>query len=155
VRHVDGSCVDDAVESHHLVVSTLGPAFRARAVIADDVNEQCIVGHAHVLKGVHEAAHLFVGVLTEAGKGFHLTGCELLLVWRLRVPRRNLLGPLGQICVRRNAPHLFLARKGLFLQHVPSLIEFALVAINVFLGYVMRSVQRTGCEVHEERFVRG
>src|SRR5437867_4427633 len=38
MRHVDLSSVEDAVQSHHLIVSAFWSALRARSVVADDVN---------------------------------------------------------------------------------------------------------------------
>ena len=50
MRHVNLSSVDDPIQRHHFVVRTFGPALRARSIIADDVNEQGIIQHAHVLQ---------------------------------------------------------------------------------------------------------
>src|SRR6266513_1646891 len=52
MRHVNRGSVDDSIQSHHFVISAFRPAFCARSVIADNVNEQSVVHHAHVLKGI-------------------------------------------------------------------------------------------------------
>ena len=153
MRHVDLGVADDSVERHHLVVSALRSAFRTGAVIADDVDEQGIVHYAHLLQCIHQTSYLLVGVLGESGKGLHLPGLQLLLVWSLGIPGRNLLGSLGQLRILRDDAHLLLACKRLLAQFVPSLIELAFIAVDVRLGHVMRSVQRTRGEVNEEWLV--
>jgi hypothetical protein len=47
--HVNLGGVDDAVQSHHLIVSAFRSALRASSVVADDVNEQRVIQHAHFL----------------------------------------------------------------------------------------------------------
>ena len=80
---------DDAVERHHLVVRALGAALGARAVVADDVEEERVVEFADLLELRDEPADLVVGVLGEAGEGFHLPLEELLLRRRSCRPTRG------------------------------------------------------------------
>ena len=67
----------------------------------------------------------------------------------------NLFRARGELAVLRNDAELFLARKRLFAQFVPALIELALVLVGPFFGNVVRRVRRAGREVHEERLVAG
>ena len=69
-----------AVEVGHLVEHAVHAAFGARAVVADDVEDQRVVQLADVLDRLDQPADLVVGVLAEAGEDFHLAGEELLLV---------------------------------------------------------------------------
>jgi len=54
------------VEVRHLVEQTAHAAFRARAVVPDDVEDQRILELAHVPDGVDEPADLGVRVLAES-----------------------------------------------------------------------------------------
>ena len=80
VRHHLVGGADDAVERHHLVVGALRPAFGARAVVADDVDEERVVELADRLERVDQPADLVVGVLGEAREGLHLAREQALLV---------------------------------------------------------------------------
>src|SRR5664279_634277 len=153
MRHVDLGVADNSVERHHLVVSALRSAFCTGAVIAADVDEQRVVHYTHLLQGIHQTSYLLIRVLGEYGKGLHLPGLQFLLFWSLGIPGWDLLGSLGQLRILRDDPHLFLSCKRLLALHVPSLIELAFIAVDVRLGYVMRSVQRTRGEVNKKWIV--
>ena len=49
MRHVNLSGVDDPIQRHHFVIGAFRSALSARSVIADDVNEQGVIQHAHFL----------------------------------------------------------------------------------------------------------
>ena len=154
VGHVDCGGIDNPVERHHFVVGALGPPFRAGPVVADDVDEERVVHHAHLLQSLHEPSDLLVRMLAKAGERLHLPRLELFLIGRLGRPRRDLLRPLGQVGALRHDAHLLLARKCLLAQHIPTLIELAAVSVDVFLRHVMGGVERARREVHEKRLVR-
>ena len=50
-------------------------------------------------------------------------------------------------------PSCFLARKGLFAQLVPALIELAFVLVGPLFRYVMRCMRCAGRKIHEERLI--
>ena len=75
-----------AVEVGHLVEQPVHAAFGARAVVADDVEDQRVVELAGRLDGLDQPADLGVGVLAEAGEHLHLAGEELLLIRRSAWP---------------------------------------------------------------------
>src|SRR5215469_6454234 len=92
----------------------------------------------------------------------HVTGVNLGLaaqhglqsLWHL-VPCRDLLVPCGQLAIRGNYPKLFLARKSLLAQFVPTLIKFSFVLVSPLLRNVVRGVSSPGSEINEEWFVGG
>ncbi len=90
VHHLVG-LADDAVERHHLVVRAFRAAFGARAVVADDVEEERVVQLADLFELRDEPADLVVGVLGEAGEGLHLALEEPLLVGAHAVPGGDFL----------------------------------------------------------------
>ena len=94
MRHVNLSGVDDSIQSHHLVIRAFRPAFRARSVVADNVNEQGVIQDTHFPQGIHQASYLIVSMLCKTGEGFHLPRLEFFLVRRLGIPGRNFLGTL-------------------------------------------------------------
>ena len=145
---------DDAVQRHHLVVRALGPALGARAVVADDVEENRVVELAERLELRGEAPDFVVGVLGEAGEGFHLALEQALLVGAHVVPGRYFLRPRRQLRIRRDHAHCLLPRVGLLAELVPAAAELALVLRDPFLRRVVRRVRRAGREVHVERLVR-
>src|ERR1700722_4149160 len=76
----------DGVVGGHLVERTLQSAFGTGAIVADDVDDQCVVELALVLNLLDHAAYLMVGVSSVAGKDLGLARIELLLDFRERIP---------------------------------------------------------------------
>src|SRR5437773_7864850 len=76
----------DAVEGSHFIERPVLRPFHARAVVTKDVNNQRVVGEAHVLDRLHDAADSVVGVFLETRVNFHLTRIDLLNVRRYSVP---------------------------------------------------------------------
>ena len=99
---------DDAVERHHLIVGALGSALGARAVVADDVEEQRVLQRADLFELRDEPADFVIGVLGETGEGFHLPLEQPLLLRAHVVPGGDFLGPRRELRVRRNHAHLLL-----------------------------------------------
>src|SRR6266480_1761599 len=89
MRHVDLGGVNNSIQCHHLVIGTFRSTFCAGSVVAHNVNKQSIVQYAHLLQGINQASHLFIGVLGKTGESFHLAGFESFLIWCLGIPRRN------------------------------------------------------------------
>ena len=65
----------------------------------------------------------------------------------------DFVGPLRQDSIGRDDAELQLARKDLFAQLVPPLVELSLVLLDPFLRHVVRGMRRAGREIHEERLV--
>src|SRR5215813_14260678 len=76
----------DALNSCHLVRGTEYGAFRARAIVATDVNDERIIQFTHVLDGLDHTADLMVGVCRVCGKDICLADEKLLLIVRKCVP---------------------------------------------------------------------
>ena len=142
------------VEVGHLVEHAVHAAFGARAVVADDVEDQRVVELAHVADGVDEPADLGVRVLAEAREHLHLAGEELLLVRGQLVPVLDRFRLRRELRPRRHHAQLDLAREGLFPQLVPPLVELPLVLGDPLLRHLVRRVGRARREVDEERLVR-
>ena len=70
-------------------------AFGARAVVADDVDDQRVVELAHVLDLLDDAADLVIGIGRVTGEHFGLAGEQLLLIGRQGVPLRQAIRPVG------------------------------------------------------------
>ena len=106
-------------------------AFRARAVVAADVDDQCVVELALVLDLLDHPADLMVGIGRPGGKDVRLTEEELPFVGAERVPVRQLgttvfglsVRPGRQLRVRRDHAELFLVGEDLLAQLVPALVE--------------------------------
>ena len=116
-----------AVEVGHLVEQAVHGAFGARAVVADDVEDERVVQLAQVFDGLDEPADLEVGVFAEAGEDFHLAGEELLLVGGQLVPVLDGLGLGGELGAGGDDAELDLAGQRLLAELVPALVELALV----------------------------
>ena len=154
VRQLRRHVADDAVEREDLVVAAVGPAFGARAVVAHDVEEDRVVELTHVAKRIHQPADFVVGVLGEAGEGFHLAREQPFLIGGQRIPGRNLGRTGRQLRTGRHHPQLDLTGQRLFAQRVPAPIELAAILLRVLLRGVMRRMRRSGGEIHVERLVR-
>jgi hypothetical protein len=99
-----------------------------------------VIQDAQVLEGVEDPAGVVVGVLQEPGVDLHLAGQDRLERLLHLVPGRDLLVPLGQLCVLGDDPELLLAGEGLLPQRVPALVEAALVLVGPLLGDVVGGV---------------
>ena len=151
-RHlVKGS--DDAVQRHHLVVGALGAALGARAVVADDVEEERVVEFAERLELRDESPDLVIRVLGESRERLHLDLEQPLLVGVHVVPGRDLFRPRGEFRIGRDHPHCLLAREGLLAEPVPAARELATVLRRPLPRHVVRRVCRAGRKVHIERLV--
>ena len=128
------------------------PPFGARAVVADDVEDQRVVQLAQVLDGLDQAADLMVGVLAEAGEDLHLAGEELLLVVRVSCPNPGSCG-WARLGSRRTIPSLLLPGQGFFAHLVPAPRRTCRLNWRSTLGDVVRRVRCARGEIDEERLV--
>ena len=142
-----------AVEVDQLVEAAVDVAFAARPVVADDVVDERVLQDAQVLEGVDEPADVVVGVLQEPRVDLHLAREHGLEVVGDVVPRRDLVRPLGQLCLGRDHAQLLLAGERLLAQRVPALVEAALVLRRPLRRNVVRRMRGTRREVGEERLV--
>ena len=143
-----------AVEVRHLAEHAVHAALGARAVVAQDVEDERVVELPDVADGVHQPADLGVGVLAEAGVDLHLAGEELLLVGAESAPVLDRLGLRRKLRPGRHDAEVDLAREGLLAHHVPARVEPTLVLRDPLLRRVVRGVRRARREVHEEGLVR-
>ena len=144
----------DAVGHRHLVEGAGDGAFEARPVVAEDVDDERVVELAHLLDRVEQAPDVRVGVLLEAGVDLHLARVERPLVVGQRVPGREEVGPRREDGILRDDAELLLALEGLLAEHVPALVELALVLLAPLGGHVVRRVRAAGRVVHEPRLDR-
>ena len=79
----------DPVLHRQLVEGAGQRALQARAVVAEDVDDERVVELAHLLDRVEQAADVPVGVLLEAGVDLHLPRVQLLLARPRASPRRE------------------------------------------------------------------
>ena len=77
----------------------------------------------------------------------HHVCCDLLVVGVERIPSRNARGTVSQLGVLRHDTELLLARKGLFANLIPALIELALEFGDPILGRMVRGVRRAWSEI--------
>ena len=127
VRELRRRFADDAVERQHLVVGAVRAAFGARAVVADDVEEERVVELAHVLERLNQPADLVVGVLPEAGEGLHLAREQRFWSADSESQAGISAGRAVSFVPGRHDAELDLPRERLLAQLVPALIELALV----------------------------
>ena len=134
----------DAVERGHFVERPGLRSLHARAVVAEDVNDQRVISESHVVDRFHHAADSVVRVFLVAGINLHLVRINFLYVRRDAVPRRKRRVTRRQFRVRGNHPELLLTCECFFAQLVPALIEFAFVFVAPFLWHLMWRVSRAG-----------
>ena len=140
---------DDAAGQRHLVERAGDGAFQAGPVVAEDVEDQRVIGLAHLRHGVQQPPGVVVGVLLVAGVDLHLPGVQLLLVLRQRVPGGEDIRAGRQHRVRRDHAELLLPLEGLLPQLVPALVELAPVLLAPLDRDMVRRVRAAGGVVHE------
>ncbi len=99
---------DQPVEERQLVERAGVRALEAGAVVAPDEDDQRVVEVAHLLDLIEQPADVPVGVLLVAGVDLHLSRVQLLRRIVERIPRREGIGPLGQLGVLRHDSELLL-----------------------------------------------
>jgi hypothetical protein len=76
--------------------------FGAGSVVADDVEDERVVGKAHLVDGFDDAAYVVVSLLEISGVDLHHPLVQLLLVRGESVPGGDAFGARGQLRVLRN-----------------------------------------------------
>src|SRR4029077_18370944 len=126
------------VEKRHLIEHAVHPALCAGSVIAEDVEDECVVGFARFSDGIEQAADLVVAIFPKSGKHLHLVSKQLFLVRSELVPIFDGLRFTGQLCAWRHDTHCDLTSQCLFAHLVPALIESALLLFDPFFRDMMR-----------------
>ena len=109
------------------------------AVVAPDVQKQCVVRVAESIQFIDDPAHLHVAVFRESGRDFHQPALEGFFVFGDVIPGLHPLIALGELTVRRNPAFLFGALKHPLPVSVPT-VEMARIAVGPFLHDVVRPV---------------
>ena len=127
-------------------------AFGGGAVVGDQ-HDQGVVELAQRFQEVEQPAHVEVGVLQETGEDLHHVGIQPLLLGRKPVPVGDIGIVAGELGIRRDDAHLFLALEGLLAVDIPALVEYAFVLVGPLLAHMMGRVHGAGSKIHEEGFV--
>ena len=143
----------DAIEGGEFVRRTVEHAFRARTVVAADVDNQRVVELPHILDRLDDPADLVVGVGEVSPIDIRLPDEELLFQFANRIPFRKFFRPWRQLgVVRHDAEPLLVGEDGL-AQLVPALVEQVHVAdlLDPLRRRVMRRVRAARDVVDKER----
>ena len=130
-------------------------AFGARAVVADQVNDQRVVADLHRSPARRQAWRPERQCVRESREDLLHARVEFLLIGRAGVPGRHRVGTRRQLRVLRDDTELLLVLEGDLALLVPAVVELALILVGPLLGDVVRSVRGARREVDEERLVRG
>ena len=150
---LNGLNAENTVEAEHLVEGTDQAAFRAGTIVAHDVNEQGVIQLTEIVDGIDQTADFDIGVLHEAGKGFHLQFEQLLLLLSELIPVLDFIGLASELSAFGHDAHGLLPSQCFFPQCVPAVSKAALVLIPPLHGNMMRRMNGSRCVVDEERFI--
>ena len=145
---------DDAVVRHQLADRAF-LALRRGAVVAPEVEDQCVVAVPERFDLVDDAPRLNIGVFAVGGTHLHQPALEWPLALRDALPGRHLFVPRSQLCLGGDPALLLGPLEHLLSVGVPAVVELALVLVDVLLGRVVGPVDRAAGPVHEEGPVRG
>lgn len=132
-------------------------ALSARAVVAVDVDDECVVELAHVLDGLNDAPDLVVTIRLVGGEDFDLLDEELLLISAELIPWLKVFyRPRLHLRVRWDDAKLLLIREDAVAQLLVAVVEEVHVVdlVHPFLGRVMRRMRGTRCVFHEKWLAR-
>ena len=146
-----GGVVLDAVADEVLAERPPRPALAGGAVVPEQVEDQRVVEHAHLVQRVDQPADLDVGVLGEPRVRLHEPRGDPLLGLVELVPVRDALGPRGQVGRLRDQAQLLLAGQRLLALGVPAVVEPAGVLLAPLGGDVERRMRGAQGDVGEER----
>src|SRR5215831_3356969 len=121
----------DALNGRHLVWGTEYGAFRARAIVTTDVNDERVVKFAHVLDSLDHAADLMVGVSRVCGKDIRLADEKSSLIIRKCVPFLKLgaskfslpIGPRRELGIRGNDAKALLISENRLTKLFPAFVK--------------------------------
>ena len=142
------------VQRRHLVELAPETTLGTGTIVAGNVDDQRVVQYIHVAQGVQKAPGVLVGMLGKPGVDFHQSRGHPPLIVRQLVPGRDALGPCGQLRLSRHNAEFFLARQRGLTQGIPALVKLAGVAVDIFLGDVVRGMGGPEGEIDKEGLVR-
>ena len=155
----------DAIERGEFVGRAVHHAFRARAIVAADIDDERIVELSEVFHRLDDAAHFIVGVGLVGRIDVRLLDKELLLLQIKRVPSGQLraavdvlpVRPRSQLRVLGQDAEFFLIGKNGVAQFLPTVVEEMHRADLVYplLRRVVRGVDTAGHVIDEEGLVGG
>ena len=125
----------------HRAVET---AFGRCTVVAENVDDECVVGIGKRRHRVQHAPHLVVDLGAEAGEDFHHPRVKALLVDVQRIPRRQTLRGCREFGIGRNHTELLLPLQGHLAIAIPPHVELALELVDPFLRRHVRRMRRGG-----------
>ncbi len=143
----------ETVEGLHFIERAIGPTFGTRPVVADDVDDQRVVGVGQLVDGVDQASALVVGEGQIARVIFKQTQVKLLLIGGEGVPGGHPFRARREFGIRRDDSGLELPGIGFLADLLPTLIELSLEFVAPFFRRMMRSMGRARGEIEEERFL--
>src|SRR5215467_1691188 len=154
----------DALNSCHLVRGTDDGAFRARAIVTTDVNDERVVEFAHVLDSLDHTADLMVGVCRICREYIRLADEKFLLVIRKCVPFLKLgatkcslaIRPRRELGTRGDDAEPFLVSENRLTKMFPSLVEQMHVAdlLDPLRGGLVWRMRSAGDVINKKRLVR-
>ena len=130
--------------------------FRARAVVAADVDDERVVEFAHVFDRLNDAADFMVGIGRVGGENFRLRARKSSSRRATACPISSQEAPSGHgvsLRTRRDHAQPLLVGEDLLAQLVPAHVELALELVDPFLGRLVRRVAAAGHVIDEERLI--
>ena len=153
----------DALDRGHIDRGAEDRSFGAVAVVAADIDDECIVELALVFDFLNDPADFMVGVGRVGCKNVRLTDEKLLLVGTERVPFLKLrsavfglaIRPRRELGIRRDYTEPFLVGEDRLAQLFPALIEQVHVAdlLDPLWRGLVRCVRAAGHVIEEEWLV--
>src|SRR5580704_7406336 len=152
----------DAVVGCHLVKGSLQSAFRARTVVAANVDNERVVELAFILHFLNDPANLIVGIRDISSENLSLARVEFLLEQRERIPPRQLCAtilslavrPIGKLGIRWDHTEPLLVRENLLAQLLIAHVKLAFELRDPFLRRLMRRMGASGYVIQEKLLVR-
>ena len=142
-----------AVQHQELVEGAVDGSFGARAVVAEDVEDEGVIEDPEVLERVDEPADVMVGVLEEPGVDLHLSGEHRLQRVVHVGPSGDLVGTRRQLGIGGHDTQFLLPGQRRLAEGVPAVVESAAVPVGPVGGHVVGGVGGARRVVDEERLV--
>ncbi len=124
-----------------------------RPIVSPDVKHECIVPVSEMIDLVENAARLRIGVFPEPREHFHQAALKRPLAFRNTVPRRHRRVTRSELRLRRYPALRLGAFEDALAIGVPAVVELSFILIRPLFCYVVRTVNRTGRPIHEERLI--
>ena len=128
-------------------------ALGARAVVAEDVEDDRVLGLGQSVQLVEDPVDLDVDVLDEAGEDFHQASLEGSLRFGDVIPGLHGVGPRRELGVVGDPAAFLLTGEDALAVGVPAVVELSRVLVRPLAEDVMRAVRGAGRPVHQERAI--